>query len=353
MVVKYNFERALTTYLSDSSIEPLFLLGDSLELLKKFPSNSIDVCITSPPYWNKRQYHNGGIGLENDYRDYIAMLLKIFAEVKRILKPTGSCWLNLGDTYRQKNLLGIPWRLAIAMMDQYGWVLRNDVIWNKIKGSPDTAKDRLRNVHEYIFHFVKNPFQYYYNLDAIRARPRGATVVNGSVVSATGVTGVRYKRQIELSTALSDREKRSAMDALNEMLDKVRRGEISDFRMVIRGQQRVTHSDSEKVSGRAREILEKGFYFLTYHPKGSKPGDVWDILPEDTQRRKKHFAAYPEDICKIPILATCPTGGIVLDPFSGTGTTMLVAYRMGCKSVGIDIASEYLEIADRRWRTQQ
>jgi len=161
---------------------------------------------------------------------------------------------------------------------------------------------------------------------------------------------VKYRRQIELSTALSDQEKKDALKALEEMLERVKRGEIADFRMIIRGQQRTTHSDSERVSGRARELREKGFYFLVYHPKGSKPGDVWDIPPEDTQKRRKHFAPYPEDLCKIPLIATCPPGGIVLDPFCGTGTTMVVARKLGRKSIGIDIALDYLKIAEERCR---
>jgi site-specific DNA-methyltransferase (adenine-specific) len=118
--------------------------------------------------------------------------------------------------------------------------------------------------------------------------------------------------------------------------------------MIIRGQQRTTHSDSERVSGRARELERKGFYFLRYHPNGSKPSDVWDILPEDTQQRTGHFAPYPEDLCKMPILSTCPQGGIVLDPFCGTGTTMLAAYRLGRRSVGIDLAPDYLAAAQER-----
>lgn len=112
--------------------------------------------------------------------------------------------------------------------------------------------------------------------------------------------------------------------------------------MIIRGRQRTTHSDSEKISGRARELRDKGYYFLRYHPKGSKPSDVWDILPEDSQNRKGHFAPYPKDLCRIPIMATCPEGGLVLDPFCGTGTTMAVASDLGRKSVGIDVSSQYL-----------
>jgi site-specific DNA-methyltransferase (adenine-specific) len=122
--------------------------------------------------------------------------------------------------------------------------------------------------------------------------------------------------------------------------------------MVIRGQQRTTHSDSEKVSGRAKELRDKGFYLLKYHPKGSKPFDVWDIIPEDTQGREAHFAPYPVDLCRLPILATCPPDGIVLDPFCGTGTTMYAAKLLGRKSVGIDIAEPYLKMTEARCKSQ-
>ena len=139
------------------------------------------------------------------------------------------------------------------------------------------------------------------------------------MVSATGVSGVRYRRQIELSTSLDELEKAAALAALEETLGEVAAGRLADFRMVIRGRQRATHSDVGAVSGRARELEERGFYFLRYHPGGAKPGDVWDILPEDTQGRGLHFAPFPADLCRIPILATCPPDGVVLDPFCGTG----------------------------------
>ncbi|HEY9707375.1 MAG TPA: site-specific DNA-methyltransferase [Oculatellaceae cyanobacterium] len=326
---------------------PLFLEADTYELLQLVPDNCIDCVITSPPYWRHRAYANGGIGLEEKWEDYIDKLLLIFREIKRILKPSGSFWLNIGDAYQNKSLVGIPWRIALQMTDRQGWILRNSVVWNKVKGAPDNAKDKLRNVYEPFFHFVKTS-HYFYDVDAIRTKPRQAKVINGAVISATGVSGVRYRRQIELSTALSNSEQINALKALDEVLEEVRAGKISDFRMIIRGQQRTTHSDSSKVSGRARELAEKGFYFLRYHPNGSKPSDVWDILPEDTQKRKFHFAPYPEDLCKIPILATCPQSGIVLDPFMGTGTTSLVAYQLQRKSIGIDVAGEYINIACER-----
>lgn len=303
--------------------------------------------MTSPPYWKKREYSNGGFGQEATYEHYMQHILGVCREIQRVLKPTGSFWLNIGDTYDNKNLLGLPWRIALAMVDTQGWILRNDIIWNKIKG-PDNAKDKLRNVHETIFHFVQQRKGYYYNADAIRTDSRKAQIRNGVVVSATGVTGVRYKRQIELSTSLSDDEKAHAFRTLDEELAKVAKGEISDFRMVLRNQQRTTHSNSASVSGRAKELQQKGFYVLRYHPNGSKPSDVWEILPEDTQNRKNHYAAYPEDICRIPLLATCPPHGIVLDPFCGTGTTNLVAMKLSCKSVGIDISPDYIAYAKER-----
>ncbi|HET6674121.1 MAG TPA: site-specific DNA-methyltransferase [Nitrospiraceae bacterium] len=305
--------------------------------------------MTSPPYWGQRTYSNGGIGLEPHWRDYVRRLLAIFAEVKRVLKWTGSFWLNIGDVYDKKCQLGIPWRVALAMMDDQGWILRNDVVWNKVKGGMDNAKDKFRNVHEPVFHFVKSN-KYYYDADAIRKRPGQSKVINGSVVSATGVSGVRYRRQIELSTALNHQEKAAAFAALERILGEVREGRLADFRMIIRGQQRTTHSDSSQVSGRAREMAEKGYYFLKYHPNGAKLGDVWDIIPEDTQKRKSHFAPYPADLCRMPLLASCPEGGIVLDPFCGTGTTNLVAFQVGRRSVGIDLSADYLRIAQERCR---
>ncbi len=323
-------------------------VGDSASLLRDLAPESVDCVITSPPYWGHRDYSAGGIGQEPTVQGYVEALLSVFEPLQKALKPTGSFWLNLGDTYRSKRLQGIPWRVAIAMVDEQDWILRNDVIWNKVKGSPDNAKDKLRNLHEHIFHFVKDPKKAYYDVDAIRRPPRAATERNGKVQSATGVSGTRYRRQIELSTVLSETEKVAAMSALDEMMQSVKAGEISDFRMVIRGVHRVTHSDSVRLSGRAKELADRGFYFLKYHPKGAKPSDIWEIIPEDTHGREAHYAAYPEALCEIPIQATCPPDGLVLDPFLGTGTTLVVAKRLGRRALGIDISKEYAAIAEAR-----
>lgn len=341
---------AFELFLAEPGYMPLFLRGDALSVLAELPTASVDCVMTSPPYWGQRDYGSGGIGLEATWREYVINLATICEEIKRVLKPTGSFWLNLGDAYESKAQIGLPWRVAITLTDDQGWVLRNSIIWNKVKGGMDNATDKLRNVHEHVFHFVKKPRGYFYNVDAARHQPRASRVVNERVISATGVSGVRYRRQIELATSLGPDEKRNAQSALDAILQDLQAGKLADFRMIIRGVQRATHSDSEQLSGRARELKEKGYYFLKYHPNGSKLGDVWDILPEDTQKRKTHFAPYPEDLCKIPILTTCPEDGVVLDPFSGTGTTNYVALQLGRKSVGIEISEEHLRQARERCR---
>ena len=337
-----NYTSVFQKYTREKRLRPLLLQGHALKVLQDLPDASVDCVVTSPPYWGKREYNNGGIGLEADYREYIFNLAAICEEVRRVLKPTGSFWLNIGDSYENKRLMGIPWRVALTLIDAQRWVLRNSIIWNKVKSGMDSTKNRLGNVHENVFHFVKQAKGYFYNMDAIRSKPRDAKVVNGAVVTATGVSGVRYKRQIELSTSLNESERAEAFRELDIMLEKVAAWKVSDFRMILRAQQRTTHSDSKNVSGRAKELHNKGFYFLQYHPNGCKPNDVWNIIPEDTQGRTTHFAPYPVDLCRIPILATCPSDGIVLDPFCGTGTTLLAARNFERKSVGIDVSDQYL-----------
>ena len=300
-----NFRDEVQHYAAGCSYRPLFLCGDALLVLRELPDETIDFCMTSPPYWNQREYHNGGIGLEATYAQYIESVLAVFSEVKRVLKSTGSFWLNIGDTYVNKGLVGVPWRLALAMIDEQKWILRNDVVWNKIKG-PDNSNDKLRNVHEYVLHFVKQHKGFYYNVDAIWSKPREAHVKNGAVISATGVSGVRYKRQIELSTALTAQEKDAALAVLNATLDKVARGELCTFAWLSATSKEPHIPIRKALSGRAKELQQRGFYILNYHPGGSKPPDVWDIIPEDTQNRDDHYAAYPEDLCKVPLLATCP-----------------------------------------------
>jgi site-specific DNA-methyltransferase (adenine-specific) len=223
------------------------------------------------------------------------------------------------------------------------------VVWDKVKGNPDNAKDKLRDLYEFVFHFVRAK-SYYYDVDAIRTPPRAPVVKNGRVTTPTGVSGIKYRRQIERSTHLTSAEKAKALQALQDALAKVATGELPDFRMIIRGQQRTTHSDAEAVSGRATEIAKRGYCILAYHPKGSKPGDVWQVIPEDEWRIDSHAAVFPEELCRIPVLATCPPDGVFLDPFAGTGTALKVAADYGRRAIGIDTSAEYLAVAEQRLR---
>jgi DNA modification methylase len=329
-----------------------FITGDALEVLQAMPNNTIHCVITSPPYWQLREYDNNDnpkeIGNESDYIQYVKKLTKIFNEVKRVLTDDGSLWLNLGDKYRNKELMGMPWRVALSLIDS-GWILRNDIIWDQMKGT-QSSKDRLRDVYEHIFHFVKKK-KYYYEHNEIRIRPtRKPKVYNGELVSATGVSGKKYKQQIENSTLLSEKEKTNARNALNETIAEMENGTIIDFRMTIRGEQRTYHSDSQNVSGRAKELAAKGYFLLKMGANGHIPSDIWRIAPEDTWRKDAHYAVFPEELLLNPIRATCPVDGIVLDPFSGTGSTVYTAVKLNRRGIGIDLSVYYNDIARKRMK---
>ena len=329
-----------------------FITGDALEVLRTMPSNTIDCAITSPPYWQLREYDNNNnpneIGNEADFQQYIKNLTLVFDEVKRLLTNQGSLWLNLGDKYRDKELMGMPWRVALSLMDN-GWILRNDVIWDQMKGT-QSCKDRLRDVYEHFFHFVKEK-KYYYNHNEIRIQPvRKPKKYNGEFVSATGVSGKKYRQQIESSLVLSDEEKSSAMKALEDTIKDMEKGVIVDFRMTIRGQQRTYHSDKQKVSGRAKELATKGYFILRMGANGHIPSDIWRITPEDAWRTDAHYAVFPEELLLNPIKATCPPNGIVLDPFSGTGSTVYTAIKINRRGIGIDLSEQYNKTAQKRMK---
>jgi DNA modification methylase len=331
------------------SAEPLVIEGFAEEILPNIKEKSVDMCMTSPPYWGQRTYGTkGGIGNEKTPDEYVSSLIGVFKLVKKVLKERGSLWLNIGDKYSGKDLVGLPWLAAFALKKD-GWILRNSVVWNKVKGNPCNAKDKLRNMHEIVFHFVLKK-SYYYDVDAIRNDPAKPYSKNGILYTPTGVSGSKYRQQILNSDKLTEKEKNIALEALETTLLKIRRGKLYDFRMIIRGEQRTTHSDKKSFSGRAEELDKYGFYILPYHKNGPKPGDVWDIIPEDSWRKDNHYAVYPEELCYLPIKATAPEHGIVLDPFLGTGTTLVVAKKLGRTGIGIEPNREFAKIALERLR---
>lgn len=284
--------------------------------------------MTSPPYWRLRDYGvDGQMGLEPDFHEYIQRIAEISKEVWRVLRKDGSCYLNLGDTYggscagrgdvglfqnhrrkkvaesmystakpqrkiRPKCLLGIPWRIALALIDD-GWILRNDIIWHKPNSMPSSAKDRLTNTYEHVFHFVKSK-KYYYNLDAIRVPHE-----------------TRYLDSISTRKYVAH--------------------EPRHFQLLSMG---IGHG------GHTGKTIRHD------HPLGKNPGDLWQINTKP--HPFVHFAVYPEELCVRPILASSRIGDIVLDPFMGSGTTGVVAKILSRNFIGIDIKKEYVEIARKR-----
>ena len=332
-----------------------FVKGDAGAVMDLFPDNSIDTVITSPPYWGLRECSESdsqaAIGLEDSFEEYLLKIANVFSKVKDVLTPGGSLWLNVGDKYHNKQLMGMPWRIAIRLQEQ-GWILRNEVIWNQSKGST-SGKDRLRMNRESIFHFVKQA-KYFYSWQDILVEPtKKPSIKDGKVISATGVSGKKYRQQILESKCLNRTERENAIRALDDTLEAIKNGELVDFRMTIRGQQRVLHGNSAKLSGRAKELAEKGFYIIKSKSEGYMPNDIWNIVPEDEWRTDSHCAVFPVELLDLPIKATCPAGGVILDPFVGTGSTVIAGLMYGRRAIGIDISSEYLDVAETRLRDIQ
>jgi DNA modification methylase len=271
-------------------------IGDSLEVLSAMPDESVDCIVTSPPYWAKRDYGVAGqYGHEPDPAAYIATLRTVFGHARRVLAGDGTCWLNLGDSYsassgtphglhsyvgsaltgRQaaglgtKNLLGLPWRVALALQDD-GWIIRNAIVWHKPNAMPESVRDRLNCRYEMIFLLVKSR-HYWFDLDVIR------------IPHATTRTAP--------SRRPGDRQRGGSRPAKYG----------PHARQVIAARRYGTHNRNR------------------YHRNGRNPGDVWAIHTRPC--RGPHYAGFPAELPTRCIKAGCKPGGMVLDPFCGTGTT--------------------------------
>lgn len=307
------------------------------------PDNSIDCCVTSPPYWGLRDYGVvGQLGLEKTPEEFIERMVIVFEEVRRVLKPEGTCWINIGDSYankgggfnttkstlngtsntekragrknkmvtavgglKPKDLVGVPWMLAFALRDA-GWYLRQDIIWHKPNPMPESVTDRCTKAHEYIFMLTKSA-KYYYDYEAIKT---------------PGLNPADDIRRIQKAT-LSGKSTPGLNNGIRQ----------------------------DKQRGHSRR--HNGF------------NDRWDKMPVDEQMRmgankrsvwtvstvgfpEAHFATFPEGLITPCILAGCPKGGIVLDHFMGAGTTAVVAKSHGRNYIGYELNPEYIEIANKR-----
>lgn len=290
------------------------LQGDALEILSNLPDCSVHCCVTSPPYWGLRDYGaSGQLGLEATPQEYVANMADVFREVRRVLRDDGTLWLNLGDTYSSgtgwtdeddkrhkpgrgqnipsrsgclppKNLVGIPWRVAFALQED-GWYLRQDIIWHKPNPMPESVTDRCTKAHEYIFLLAKSE-RYYYDAGSISEYAKYA----GHKVKTNGNQGMC-----------------SGYDG-HRTRDGFRRG------VVI-----------------ANNRNRRSVWTVATHPFSGA-----------------HFATFPPDLIRPCILAGCPEGGTVLDPFFGSGTTGVVATQLGREYLGIELNPEYVELAKKR-----
>ena len=272
------------------------------------------MCVTSPPYYNLRDYKNSGqIGAENTVKDFVENLCKVFDEIHRILKPTGSCWVNIGDTYDKKRLLQVPSRFEIAMCDR-GWHLRNEIIWSKPNPQPISSKDRFWGNHEKFFWFVKDVKKYYFNRDAILVP------------------------QAEIS--------------IRRMFSKNNMSKRKDFNASDKEGFAISSNSQDKHYARMREEMgiDKEFNYEELIKSGKCPTrpefDTWNV-PSVTYKGA-HFAVYPPELIEKPILSCCPEQGIVIDPFMGSGTTGEVAKLNNRKYIGLELNPEYAILANER-----
>jgi DNA modification methylase len=290
------------------------LQGDCIESLKKIEDGSINTCITSPPYWGLRDYNGESkqLGMEDTPEEFTENLVKVFREIKRVLRDDGTAWLNLGDSYssggrttttnqslrgdkdygvtrpkpgkgiKPKDLIGIPWRVAFALQAD-GWYLRQDIIWHKPNPMPESVRDRCTKSHEYIFLLSKNP-KYYYDNEAIKEDAKSAGKKSDGFKGRQG--GAEY------------------------------------------------HATSGGIGSEEK----------IYNKKNKR--SVWTITTKPY--KAAHFATFPTELIEPCVLAGCPEGGTVLDPFGGSGTTGLVASKHNRNAVLCELNEGYIDIAEKR-----
>jgi len=340
------------------------ITGDCRAVLRSLPPDSVHCCVTSPPYFGLRDYGVAGqIGLELTPAEYVAELVAVFREVRRVLRDDGTLWLNLGDSYagswgaqsraagaagsldggnmlsarqiaahpkresgtgslkntpglKAKDLMGIPWRVAFALQED-GWYLRQDIIWSKPNPMPESVRDRCTKAHEYIFLMSKSP-RYFFDADAI-AEPLAPSSI--ARLSQPNLANQKGSARVPGKT--------------NGNMKAVGRGGATAFR----GQGHFR--DGEGPANRAgREMKDVG----TGSTRNKRT--VWTVSTKPF--KEAHFATFPVDLIEPCILAGCPGGGTVLDPFGGAGTTGLAAAAAGRRAILIELNPEYVAIARKR-----
>lgn len=261
--------------------------GDSLQILQRWPEESVQCCVTSPPYWRLRDYGcDGQMGLEANAEEYVGKMVEVFREVRRVLRRDGTLWLNVGDSYgERKQLQGIPWRLAFAMQHD-GWLLRQDIIWHKPNAMPESIKDRCTKAHEYLFLLSKSE-RYYFDHKAL---------MEPATVRSPGNKSHKYADQYAETEDQLLRTKQGMM-----------------------------------------QIQAKDMRFRR---------SVWSIATKGL--KEAHFAVMPLQLAQDCVIGGCPEGGLVIDPFMGAGTVAVAAEAIGRKWAGIELNPEYVRLATDR-----
>ncbi len=314
------------------------LCGDNLELIQKLPDCSIQLVITSPPYFQQRDY-GGGMGNETDVNEYIDILLRLFRECVRVVKNDGSIVFNIGDKYEDSNLLLAPYRFAIAVTKTGLVKLVNEITWVKRNPTPRQFRRRLVSSTEPFFHFVKSD-DYFYDLNAFLAAERSPKQSSKKVGSKVGQ---RYFELIAESD-LSEAEKTVARRELTEVIQEIKQGRTYDFRMKIRG----IHAEpfGGQIGGRTLQLKNKGFTIIRMHGNKLKR----DVIEMSVAAVKgnKHPAIYPVEVVEEFLYLLTQPGALVLDPFMGSGSTAVACKKLGRHYIGYDINAEYCEDARQR-----
>ena len=313
------------------------LCGDNLELIRQLPDRSVQLVITSPPYFQQRDY-GAGMGNETRLGEYLENLLSLFRECVRVVADDGSLVFNLGDKYENSSLLLVPYRFAIGAMETGLVKLVNDVTWVKKNPTPRHFRRRLVSSTEPFFHFVKTG-DYFYNPDAFTADER---IPQKLRTQGTNV-GQKYFKLIDQSD-LSEDEKHNARIALEEAISELHRGEIVGLRMKIRGIHAGAFGGRE--GGRKDQIEKNGFTLIRLRGNKLKR----DVIEHSVESIKgiRHPAIYPVKIVEEFLHLLTRPGDVVLDPFIGSGSTAVACKQLGRHFIGYDINPEYCEYAQNR-----
>jgi site-specific DNA-methyltransferase (adenine-specific) len=310
--------------------------GDNRLLLPLLPDACVDLVITSPPYFQQRDYGHGGLGTENALQDYLEALLEVFAECVRVLKPTGSIVFNLGDKYQDSSLLLVPYRFAIAATERFAVQLVNAITWLKTNPTPRQFKRRLVSSTEPFFHFAKTG-DYQYFLDDFLAdskSPKGAVGEN---------IGQKYFGLIEQSN-LTLAQKQMAKKALAGIIEEVKSGEIEGFRMKIRGIHAEPFGGQE--GGRKIQLDKNGFTLIRIYNNPLKKDAL--SFPVESLKNCPHPAIYPVKIIEEFLHLLTRKNDVVLDPFMGSGSSAVACVQQQRQFIGFEINQDYCNFAQQR-----